>query len=133
MTVVRHVGPWKGRWYRAVAAVQSAWMFAVVWHRMPWHYRMTLLSEWEEISAEERRWFPEAAGRHLRRAMFGMRLGSDTEELEAMQGRDAETLRMIDERPRQAFDAAARDAARTAGLTEDQILDMFGPPPDGEE
>lgn len=80
---VRYVGPWKRRWYRATLALQSAWMFATVWLRMPWHYRITLL--WEEIGSDERRLFPEFAGRYLRRAVFSMRIGRDTEIQEQMQ------------------------------------------------
>jgi hypothetical protein len=140
VTVVRHVGPWKRRWYRAVAAVQSAWMFAVIWRRMPWHYRMSWLAEWEEISDQERGWFPKVAGRYLRRGMFGMRLGRDTEELETMQPPagmvhvgEAETRRMADEPPTRVFDAAARDAARAAGMSENEIVEMYGPPPEGDK
>jgi hypothetical protein len=89
---VRCVGPLQGRFYRAVAAVQSAWMFAVVWRRMRWHDRMALIAEWQSISAEERRLFPQFAGRYLRRAMFGMRIGRDTEELEELQRRREDEL-----------------------------------------
>lgn len=108
-TRVRRVGPLLARFYRAVAAVRSAWMFAVVWRRMKWHYRMALLTEWEEIGEDERRLFPEYAGRHLRRAMFGMRLGRDTEELEELQRRrEGELLAAL------TTDAQPSDAEVTA-------------------
>jgi len=84
MTRVRHVGRWKGRFYRAVAAVGSAAMLVNIWRRMPWHDRMLLLADWEELSPRERLEFGPVAGRHLKRAMFGYRMGIDTEELEAL-------------------------------------------------
>ncbi len=75
MTVVRVYGRWSNRIYRAWSGLRSMMMFAALWRNMPWHHRMMLLADWEDLSPERRRAFGRPAGRVLQAALFDHQLG----------------------------------------------------------
>ena len=72
---VRVYGRFGNALYRAWSGLRSVAMFAALWRAMPWHDRMMLVADWEDMSRDRRRSFGQVAGKALREALFDHQLG----------------------------------------------------------